>query len=64
LIPKKATGGTIKYDFDSMTIGKDFIKADNYGHARSIRVCAVLRKYKASIRTVGSEVRVYLTGRR
>jgi hypothetical protein len=60
LIPKKASGSDIKYRFEEMKIGVDYIIAGDYNHARSICVCALKRDYKACIRTVGEEVRVYL----
>ena len=43
-----------------MEKGKDWITANNYEHARSIRNCAFSRGYKACIRTVDNDVRVYL----
>lgn len=64
MIPKKGSGGTIKYDFDSMKIGEDYILADNYDQARSIRVCAIARGFSACIRTVDFKIRVYLTEKR
>jgi len=60
LIPAKAAGKIIKYNFQDMEKGKDWITANNYEHARSIRNCAFSRGYKACIRTVDNDVRVYL----
>ena len=63
MIPDKASGKIIKYNFQDMKIGEDWIVADDYSHARSIRICALKRGYGACIRTVDNEVRVYLVGR-
>ena len=60
MIPKKASGKLIKYNFQNMKIGKDWIVANDYNHAKSIRICALKRGYNACIRTVDNEVRVYL----
>lgn len=64
MIPKKAAGGEIKYKFEEMDVGKDWIIAKNYNHARSIRVCAIKRGFRSCIRTVDGEIRVYLVGGR
>ena len=64
MIPAKAAGKIIKYNFKTMKIGEDWITADDYNHARSIRGCAFKRGYGACIRTVDNEVRVYLVGKR
>jgi hypothetical protein len=68
LIPKKASGAPRKYDFEGMIPEDDWIEADDYDHARSIKMCAIKRGFKVKQRTVNKrtgnkEVRVYMVGR-
>ena len=63
MIPKKATGALIKYNFKEMK-PEDWINANSYDHARSIRTTAFNRGYITCIRTVDGEIRVYLIGRK
>jgi len=47
-----------------MEVGKDWILANDYNQARSIKICANKRGFSACIRTVDGKIRVYLVGKK
>lgn len=61
LPPKASSVNRMKYKFSEMKPLEDYVIGKSYNHARSIYRCAKTRGYSATIRTVGKEIRVYIT---